>query len=293
MNSEHNVHPLPPGEGWGEGNDDSGMEKLDSLLKEATEPDVPAGYWEELSQSIFRRTRKLRVAGSRGRAPRIPAFFQWSAVAAAVFLLAVALNQIVVLRGKVAEITQVRTLTTQGSSDASAAGVLRRVGPADTSRQITAALAIDEFLGGRTKVLATDGGETQIQTDGLWCAVREQPISVSFAVFKKIDDKMILVSSPTIAILRGNGINLRFRAQNEPISVEYECSDIAETPQGLLFPCRVSIVSAAGYRCQLSSSPYLRGCSVTKIGSVAAGNEQFEVFVSLQADAQKAVDTKI
>ena len=276
MNSEHK--------------DDSDMKKLDSLLKEATEPNVPEGYWEKLSQDISRKTEGARTVSFPKRAPRILAFFQWSAAAAAIVLLAVSLHQIVVLRDKVAGITQTQALTAQRTSDDS---MRRWLDSADTGQQITAALAIDEFLGGRATILATDGGDTQIQTAGLWSAVRERPINVSFAVFKKVDDKMVLVSSPTIAVLRGNEIKLRFRAKNEPISIEYECFDIAETPQGLLLPCRVSIVAASGYRCQISSSPYLREGSATKVGSVTAGNEQFEVFVNLQDDTQKAANTKI
>jgi hypothetical protein len=115
---------------------------------------------------------------------------------------------------------------------------------------------------------------------------------VRFAVFQRTGKAMTLVSSPTIAILRGNDVSIKFRAREESLSVEYQCFDIVESAKGLLLPCRVSVIAASGMKCEVQAVPRLRRGGVSMIGSVTSGDTTFEVFVGYPGEVDRDDTTR-
>jgi hypothetical protein len=243
-------------------------DKLDFILKDATEPRPPEGYWEEMKKSVMRKTR---AAAPQRRPGRVVAFFKWSAAAAAMVLLTFICIHLYQMRDMMSR-------QGPGWGDATVLHVVR-LEPADVRHHSAAAMEIDRFLEGRAMVVATDGAKAELQTNGSWRAAHTSPTIVRFAVFQRTETEAILISSPTIAILRGNEVSIRFRAQQESLSVEYECYDIEVGAKGILLPCRVSVISASGRKCEVKGSPYLHRGAVSKIGSVTAGDVTYEVYV--------------
>jgi hypothetical protein len=235
------------------------MDKLDSILRDATEPRPPEGYWKEMKESVMRQTR---TAAPERRPARVLTFLRWSAAVAAMLMLAFISAQLYLMRKTEPRIIQVVHLE-----------------PAEVRHHTAAAMEIDRFLGGRTRVIATDGASAELQTNGTRHDARTAPTIVRFAVFQKTEAGAKLISSPTIAILRGNEVSIRFRAQQESLSVEYKCFDIEESAKGILLPCQVSVISASGRKWEVKGSPYLHRGGVSKIGSVTVGDVTYEVYV--------------